>query len=285
MKGKNIFSTQLRSGEIPTLMVNFDEGKEESINTLAITMVAVYLAQLQVDWEKRWGSSIEKALDFIESRAYRHETEDYVFWHFNGFYPPDWEDTSFAIYLLVKNNRLKISELGSLRKLFLSNMTKRGVGVWIKDPYSSGNANQNQWDPTSALNILRLYYLFKVDEAKCNKMEEFIIKNLSLYQFEKATLYYTPPITAFFAQRLLRDFSCNNTDFRLAVRDFYKEVRSAINDGSLLATPFEKALLKFSTKDDDQGLIFHHGRRMKIWYGSPVLHQLALLLNSKLSQN
>lgn len=285
MKGKNIFSTQLRSGEIPTLMVNLDEGKEESVNTLAITMVAVYLAQLQKNWENLWGLNIEKALDFIESRAYRHKIEDYVFWHFNGFYPPDWEDTGFAIYLLVKNNRLKISELGPLRKLFLNNMTKRGVGVWIKDPYSSENANNNQWDPTSALNILRLYYLFKVDEVECEKAERFIIENLLLDKFEKATLYYTPPITAFFAQRLLRDFSRNNTDFRLVVRDFYKEVTNAINDGSLFATPFEKALLKLPAKDDDQGLIFHHGRRIKIWYGSSVLHQLALLLNSELNQN
>ena len=277
MEGKDIFSTQLRSGEIPTLMVNLDEGKEESVNTLAITMVAVYLAQLQMDWEKRWGSSIEKALDFIESRAYRHETEDYVFWHFNGFYPPDWEDTGFAIYLLVKNNRLKISELGSLRKLFLSNMTKRGVGVWIKDPYSSGNANQNQWDPTSALNILRLYYLFKVDEVECEKAERFIIENLSLNKFEKVTLYYTAPITAFFAQRLLSDFLCNNDNFRLAIRNFYNEVTDAISAGFLIATPIEKALLNFSTGENDRGLIFHHGRRTKICYGSPVLHKLALI--------
>ena len=274
---KHIFSTQLTSGQIPTLMINTDEKKTKRVDTLAITMVAVYLAQLQKDWEKLWGSNIEKALDFIEQCAYRTEIENLTLWHFNGFYPPDWEDTSFAIYLLVKNNRLKVSDLDSLRELFFSNMTEQGAGVWVKDPYSSGNVNNNQWDPTSALNILRMYYLFEIDETECEKAEKFIIKNLSLDQFKGATLYYTAPIAAFFAQRLLSDFSHNNANFKVAVKNFYKEVTDAISDESLFATPFEKALLDLPAKKDDKGLIFHHGKRTKVWYGSPVLHKLALI--------
>ena len=275
---KNIFATQLASGEIPTLMINVDEKKTRLVDTLAITMVAVYLAQLQKDWEKLWGSNIEKALDFIEQSAYKTEIEDLTLWHFNGFYPPDWEDTSFAIFLLVKNNRLKVSELNSLKELLLNNTIEQGTGVWVKDSYSFGNAKNNQWDPTSAINILRLHYLLKSDETVCNKVEKFIIEDLSLDQFERATLYYTPPVTAFFAQRLLSDFSRNNVDFRLAVENFYKEVTDAIIAGSLYATPFEKALLNFPAKENDKGLIFHHGRRTKVWYGSPVLHKLALSL-------
>lgn len=167
-------------------------------------MVAIYLAQLHNKWERWWGANIEKALDFIEQQACKHEIEDFILWQFNGFYPADWEDTSFAIFLLVKNNRLKVSELKSLKELLLNNTTDQGTGVWIKDLYSSNNANHNHWDPTSAINILRLHYLLQSDESVRNKVEKFIVKNLSLDQFRKTTLYYTPPVTAFFAQRLLR---------------------------------------------------------------------------------
>lgn len=278
MKEKNIFSAQWPSGQVPTLMVNFQENKTKLVDTLAITMVAIYLTQLNKDWKKLWGFNVDRALNFIERRAYKHEIEGFTLWQFNGFYPADWEDTSFAIYLLAKNNRLKISELNSLRELLLNNTTEQGTGVWVKDPYSSGNAIQNHWDPTSAINILRLHYLLKSDEAVSSKVEKFIIKNLSLDQFRKTTLYYTPSVTAFFAQRLISDFSCNNSEFISAVNNFYKEVIDAISEELLDATSFERALLNLPTKENDNGLIFHHGRRTSVWYGSPILHELAITL-------
>lgn len=277
MRDDSIFATQCPSGQIPTLMINFQERKIKWVDTLAITMVAVYLAQLNKNWKTLWGSNVEKALDFIIQRAYKHEIEDFLVWQFNGFYPADWEDTSFAIFLLVKNNRLKIGELKSLKELLLNNTTEQGTGVWIKDSYSSSNANQNHWDPTSAINILRLHYLLKSNKDVCNRLERFITKNLSLTQFSKTTLYYTPPITAFFAQRLLCDFSCGNEEFRLTAENFYKEVANAISSGCLRATSFERALLNLPAEKNDKGLIFHHGRRTNIWYGSPVLHKLAMV--------
>jgi len=173
---------------------------------------------------------------------------------------------------------LKISELELLRELLLNNTTEQGTGVWVKDPYSSGNAIRNHWDPTSAINILRLHYLLESGEVVSNKVEKFIIKNLSLDQFKKTTLYYTPSVTAFFAQRLISDFSCKNSEFILAANNFYKEVITAISEGVLDATSFERALLNLPTKENDNGLIFHHGRRTDVWYGSPVLHELAILL-------
>lgn len=270
-----IFMSQLPSGEIPTLMVNEVEGWKKAVNTSAITMVAVYLAQLHPSWEMLWNRNIQKALNFIEQNAFRHETEGYLLCFFNGFYQSDWESTSFMIYLLEKNGRLTIDEFDSIRKLFLSNVSDNGVGIWVKDSYSSDNEKNNQWDPTSSLNILRLYYLLKIDRSECDKAEKFIMKYLTLRQFAKSTLYYTAPVAAFFAKRLISDFSIVNDDFVVAINNFHQEVVEAIIDESLRATSFEKTLLGLDAEEVDNGLIFHHGRRNEVWYGSPVLHKLA----------
>lgn len=275
MLSKSIFSTQRSSGQIPTLMANNQEKRMKWVDTLAITMVAAYLAQLHRHWQTLWGSNIQRSLDFIQHRVYEHEIEDFKVWHFNCFYPPDWEDTSFAIYLLVKNNRLEIDQLENLRGLLLFNTTEQGTGIWVKDPYSSGNAERNYWDPTSAINILRLHYLLETEKSERGKVEKFIKQNLVLENFGKTTLYYTPPVTAFFIQRLIEDFPNLTEALVPAAKAFHREVTKAVIDGFLPATFFEKALLGLPTQENDYGLIFHHAKRNVIWYGSPVLHALA----------
>jgi len=271
---KNIFSTQTLCGQIPTLMVNKQERKYKWVDTLAITMVAVYLIQLYRDWINFPG--VQEALDFIEQRVYQHEIEGFMFWHFNGFYPPDWEDTSFAIFLLVRNNRLDINKLGPIRDLLSSNTTEQGSGVWIKDCYSASNAQQNHWDPTSAINILRLHYLLDSDKKGKKATERFVTKHFSLEQFGRSTLYYTAPVAAFFAKMIVRDFPDDTQSIAAPALSFYQEVVSAIKNGILVATSFESALLGFPALEKDNGLLFHHGKRDGIWYGSPILHELAM---------
>jgi len=272
---ENIFSGQTTKGQIPTLMLNRQEGSRKLVDTLAITMVAVYLAQLHQEWKEVWGSSIEQALNFIEQQVYQHEIEGFKMWHFNGFYPPDWEDTSFAVFLLVKNGRISPVELGPLRELLENNTTEEGTGVWIKDTYSADNIQRNHWDPTSALNILRIHYILGSDPKKRILVERFIQQNLLLDEFAKATLYYTAPVAAFFGKRLIEDFPNHTTAIALSIRSFHQEVFQAVRRGYLIATPFEKALLGIITDEKDVGLIFHHGKRFQVWYGSPVLHNLA----------
>jgi len=259
-------------------MVNFQENRRELVDTLAITMVAVYLAQLHRNWGIMWGAGIQKALDFIRSRVYEHEIEGFKLWHFNGFYAPDWEDTSFAVFLLMKNGLLKIAQLESLRALLLNNTTQQGTGIWVKDPYSSDNAQNNHWDPTSGLNILRLHYLLESDKLKRRRVEAFIQQNLTLERFWGATLYYTPPVAAFFARRLAEDFPVSTDAIAPALLSFHQAVVKAISRGYLDATPFEKTLVGLPTGENDDGLIFHHGRRTVIWYGSPTLHTLARIV-------
>jgi len=260
------------------LMVNRREGICKWVDTLAITMVAVYLAQIHQNWQSLWNDNIQGALDFISGRLYEHEIEGYRFWHFNGFYPPDWEDTSFAIYLLWKNGRLERKTLEPNRKLLIKNTTELGTGVWVKDPYLEGNAQNNHWDPTSAINTLRLHYILETEESVRNKVERFVCSNLTLAQFAGSSLYYTAPLTSFFAQRLILDFPDLTGHLLQNVDHFRVEVRRAIENEVIAATPFERALLGLPTLHEDNGLIFHHGRRTDIWYGSPILCRLTRML-------
>lgn len=278
MQSASIFSNQYSSGQIPTLMINRQEKKRQLVDTLAITMVAVYLAQLHKNWSRQWGINIQKALDFIEWRLYQNEIENFPVWHFNAFFPPDWEDTSFALFLLITNGRLKISQLEKLRELLINNTTELGTGVWVKDPYSKNNARNNHWDPTSAINILRLHYLLETEEKSISRVERFVKRNLLLDQFNQTSLYYTPPVAAFFARRLIEDFLVFTNDIAPTLVSFHQEVVKAVNKGFLNASPFERALIGLSTTENDNGLIFHHGRRTIIWYGSPVLHALATIV-------
>jgi len=275
MSLNKVFSSQTAQGQVPALMFNRQEGARKWVDTLAITMVAVYLAQLHQNWRALWGTDIEKALDFIEGKAYEHEVEGFKVWHFNGFYPPDWEDTSFAVFLLVKNGKLDIGQLNTLRELLLRNTTEQGTGVWVKDFYSPDNVQQNYWDPTSTLNILRLHYLLESDVKQRRCAENFINDSLSLEQFGKTTLYYTPPVAAFFAKRLVSDFPDLATPILYRVEAFHQEVIKAVSQELLRATSFERALLGLPSREQGNGFIFHHGRRTQVWYGSPVLHKLA----------
>ncbi len=274
---ENIFTGQLPSGEVPTVMLNRHEGTIRQVDTLAITMVAVYLAQMIHGWRTAWGDNIHRALDFIQSRAYLSKIEDFPAFHFNAYYPPDWEDTSFAIFLLARNGRLDTGRLANLRDLLHLNTTEDGTGIWLKDSYSTGNAQSNHWDPTSSINILRLHYLLETDPRSRRATEKFVTRHLNLGAFDSATLYYTPPIAAFFASRLLTDFPEVTGEIHYALSSFVADVREAVVRGYLTATLFERALLGYPDPSDDDGLIFHHGKRTVIWYGSPVLHQLACM--------
>ncbi len=274
---EQVFQSQRLSGEVPTIMLNRHEGTRHEVDTLAITMVAVYLAQMVRNWQVSWSDNIQRALDFIQSRAYHSEIEDTLAFHFNAYYPPDWEDTSFAIFLLARNGRLDTGRLAKLRDLLHLNTTEDGTGIWLKDPYSSGNAQSNHWDPTSSINILRLHYLLETEPQSRRATERFVIRHLRLDAFSSATLYYTAPTAAFFASRLLTDFPELSAEIHDALTSFVVDVRKAVGRNDLIATPFEKALLGYPDPADNDGLIFHHGKRTVIWYGSPILHQLACM--------
>lgn len=274
-----MFLRQWPSGQWPTLLVNVWEKKIKPVDTLAITAVIVYLAQLsrKVILDK---FSLTKALDFIKNRCYINEIEGFQVWHFNSFYPPDWEDTAMAVYLLLKNGRLQLNQLEPLRKLLIQNTPENGTGVWVKDPYSKGNSKNNHWDPTTALNVLRLHCLLEVDKVIRVNLETFVKESLALKSFNKMTLYYTPPVAAFFAKQLLLDFPELQSNLGKSLEGFYKDVRLAVENNQIVATSFEKSLLGIKTvlSEYDPGLIFHHGRRFNIWYGSPMLYKLAQVI-------
>ncbi len=277
MKRIDEFLEQRPSGQWPTLMYNRDEGKIKPVDTLAITSMVIYLTQMRkqkiVDTP-----AINLALDFIMSKSYQSEIEGYLVWHFNSFYPPDWEDTAMAVYILWQNGRLDLSQLEYLRKLLINNTPQQGTGVWVKDPYSKNNANQNHWDPTTGINVLRLHYLLGVDKQIITRLEDFVVRNLDLENFGKNTLYYTLALSAFFAKRLLVDFPESTNRIAKHLEFFYSDVISAIYNKRVEASCFERVLLNVDCDFPkyDSGLIFHHGGRNTIWYGSPKLYQIMI---------
>ncbi len=265
---------QLPSGQWPTLMVNIGEKKTKIVDSLATTIMVVYLTQMR---DRSLSQSIDRALGYILSKRYIHEIEGFPVWHFNAFYPPDWEDTAMAVYVLVRNGRLSVNQLEPLRKLLIQNTSDLGTGVWIKDPYSKGNGRNNHWDPTTALNVLRLHCLLETDSVVRVRLEKFIIDVLNLENFFRMTLYYTPPLAVFFGRQLLKDFPILQSSLGSTIETFGEDVVSAIINGNISVTPFEKALLGIEDNlpKHDPGLMFHHGKRFNIWYGSPLLYQLA----------
>ena len=272
MNNYDDFFNQSALGQWPTLMLNVQEKKVKQVDTLAITMIIVYLAQLRGDIP----FSIEGALDFIESKCYIHENEGFRVWHFNAFYPPDWEDTAMAVFVLLKNNRIRLKDLEPLRSLLIQNTSEIGAGVWIKDPYSVKNSVNNHWDPTTALNVLRLYCLLDVDKSLRFRLEKFVINSLVIENFYKMTLYYTPALAAFFAKQLISDFPELLLNMGGSLFAFYDRVKKEIISGNIKSTYFEKALLGINENlpENDPGLIFHHGKRNNIWYGSPMMYKL-----------
>lgn len=254
-------------------MVNEREGKQRVVDTTAVPILIAYFCSRVL----KYNFQIEEALDVIESFSHRHYFEGYTLWSFNSFYPCDWESTSLAIYVLEKYGRIRKDTLNNLRDLLEYNTVENGTGVWVKDPYSRENAKNNDVDLVSSINILRLHYIAGTKLSSRKKTEDFIETHLSFQSFLDKTLYYTPAVGAFFARRIIEDFPQETRKLAPMLASFIGDIVESIEQGTYQATHFERALLGFSVHGatKDSGLIFHHARRSFIWYGSPLLYQLA----------
>jgi len=264
-------SSQLQSGQIPTTMYNRETQEARIVDTVAITAIIVYLAQLV---GQGYGQGISKALTFLNSRLVPDEIEGRMLWCFNPFYPPDWEDTAFIIWLLVRAGLISVDLLSPTRDLLIANSeSEKGTGVWVKDDYSPHNSG-SYWDPTSSINILRLHFLLGGLGETTKRTVEYVTRSLSsIESFMNSTLFYTPPVAAFFAERLLTDHP-NEVCAELAdvITAFGRTVRRHCYGMTLI----ERALLGLPSEYDDnpppqECLLFHHGNRQQIGYGSRAL--------------
>ncbi|MEI8060966.1 MAG: hypothetical protein WCG99_01575 [Candidatus Berkelbacteria bacterium] len=275
--GATKLSGQLKSGQVPTTMYNKETGEARTVDTVAITAIVVYLAQLTDMDEKQ----VAEALTFLSSRRVPDECEGRALWCFNPFYPPDWEDTAFIIWLLVRAGLISVDSLSPTRDLLIANSeSEKGTGVWVKDDYSPYNPG-SYWDPTSSINILRLHFLLGGLGEATKRTVEYVARSLrSVEDFMTSTLFYTPSVSAFFAERLLTD---HQTDVSSELADVITAFRQTVRQNCSGMTLLERALLGLPTEYDNnpppsECLLFHHGRRQQIGYGSlAVLEVLSKL--------
>lgn len=265
---------QLQSGQIPTTMFNKETMETRIVDTTTITAVVVYLAQLVGLGEMK---GVAEALTFLSSRRIPDECERRALWRFNPYYPPDWEDTAFIIWLLERNGRLLVDTLSATRDLLITNSQgEKGTGVWVKDDYSPHNPG-SYWDPTSSVNILRLHFLLGGLGAATERTMRYVINSLSSVEsFTAETLFYTPPVAAFFAERLLADYQ---TEVSPELADVITAFGQTVHKNCSGMTLLERALLGLPAEYDNapppsESLLFHHGQRRQIGYGSPAILEM-----------
>lgn len=187
---KVLSAHQLPSGQFPTIVVNEEENIRENVHTLTPT----YLICLILDEIRTRGYShpllddiVIKCAGFLFRMRYRDPVSGLGVWHFNAFYMPDWEETALTSFLLFKLGFLSRTELEPLRTLAYVNETHdKGVGVWLKDPYSARNAYHNVFDPLVSLSVNQfLARVFRECSAPTEQFAAHAIAN------EAKSLYYS----------------------------------------------------------------------------------------------
>lgn len=190
---------QLPSGQFPTTMVNLREGFQRIVSTITPTyLICLFLSLLR---ERRpshhlLDQIVNKGLKFLERMSYRDTVEDIAVWHFNAFYAPDWEETCWCSFLLYQAGFLPKSILEPMKRLILTNETpEHGIGVWVKDDYSSENKYNNVFDPVVSLSVTNwLQRIFRITSEPTQVFIERALKHdlPSLYYDEnfKKFLFY-----------------------------------------------------------------------------------------------
>jgi hypothetical protein len=194
---QTLAARQLRSGQFPTLVTN----ERDNIRIHVHTVTPTYLICLMLDQLREQGDShplldsiIKKGLAFLSSVCYRDPITGLRVWHFNAFYQPDWEETALCSYLLYKSGFLSRKEITPLRDLAFCNETSdRGVGVWLKDPYSSDNGSRNAFDPVVSLAVRE--FLCRVFSESSDPTNQYIEMSI---EEDMGSLYYTKSFRDFF---------------------------------------------------------------------------------------
>lgn len=154
---KILAAHQKQSGQFPTVMLNETEGVTREVHTIAPTyLICLILSEVRDHQQSHYllDKIIERGTSFLSRMCYVDPVVGLRAWHFNAFYPPDWEETAWNSYLLYKSGILTKSELEPLRRLALANETSdKGVGVWLKDDYTLDNGRNNVFDPVVSLSV------------------------------------------------------------------------------------------------------------------------------------
>ena len=194
---KILASRQMSSGQFPTTVIN----ETESVIRVVHTITPTYLICLILDELRERGRShrllddiIKKCVRFLSRMCYTDPVVGLKVWHFNAFYAPDWEETAWSAYLLHKLGLLTKKDLEPLRRLARANETHdRGVGVWLRDDYSTSNHYNNVFDPVVSLSVSQ--FLHRVFGERSEPTENFIARAIDS---KDRSLYYADSFREFF---------------------------------------------------------------------------------------
>ena len=214
---EKLAANQLPSGQFQTEVHNLEENTSRKVHTIAPT----YLISLILSTLKEQGKSsrcleqiLNNDLNFLESSAYHDPITHIKVWHFNAFYPPDWEETLWSSLLLYRAGRISKHELASLEKLLRTNDTEEnGVGVWIKDDYSKNNKENNVFDPVVSLAVTT--WLDEIFRSDSPATENYIKRS---HHSDTPSLYYAEDFRKFFfwlAGRGEKPVTLNHINYRL----------------------------------------------------------------------
>jgi len=188
---------QLPSGQFPTYVSN----EANMVCTPVHTIAPTYLISLILtEWRQRNAFShpladqvIEDGVKFLERMCYVDPVSGLKVWHFNAFYPPDWEETAWSSYLLYTLRLMSKKDLEPLQRLVYANETEeKGVGVWIKDPYSANNCQNNSFDPVVSVSVSQ--FMVRIFDESLSATEAFIERSVVN---EMPSLYYDPDLQKF----------------------------------------------------------------------------------------
>jgi hypothetical protein len=237
---KILASHQMPSGQFPTMMINETTSDTRTVHTIAPTyLICLILHELRKRGASHHllDSALKKGAAFLLRMCYADPIAGPRVWHFNTFYPPDWEETAWSACLLYELGHLSRVELEPLRQLMRANETgERGVGVWLKDDYSPTNAQNNVFDPVVSLAVIQ--FLQRVFGEQSEPTERFLADAIAS---DMDSLYYPK-----------------------GFRDF-------------LFSLFYKRIGVVSLGYDDQHRLFHHGKRTDVWYASRDVWEAAEL--------
>lgn len=187
---------QRPSGEFPTT-VTTQEGEELWASTICPTyLIAVILTTIQMRYYStpQLESIILKCLYFLHARSSQDPRDKWVSWRFNMFYPPDWEETAWCLWLMHHHRIFTLDRILPTLDLLCANESQsNGVGVWLKDPYSDNNCEHNAFDPIVQGSVLHLLHATNTHHILPVTQEVFL-RDVAA---ETPSLYYTKPFQKF----------------------------------------------------------------------------------------
>jgi hypothetical protein len=133
--------SQNRDGSFPTMLVNKKDGIRKEVSTLTPTiLICLLLTHLreklpEIPGAYSSGCIIDAIIGdchrYLLSVLRRDDKNSAPLWGFNVFYPPDWEETLLCSFILRRAGKLSDDDIQKIRELLLFNLDCPKGGVGV----------------------------------------------------------------------------------------------------------------------------------------------------------